>query len=95
VWIEIFSTPFWADAQILRNKRKCERAVLGSNRLTFFSVSIHLFMAGTEDPVRSLRAPIASLTISIVDIVVCGGGGGGEGVFCVDGLQEFCVSLLF
>ena len=43
-----------------------------SNRLTFFSVSIHLFMAMTEDPVRSLRAPIASLTICNVDIVLVG-----------------------
>ena len=28
---------------------------------TFFSVSIHLLMAGTEEPVRSFRATIASL----------------------------------
>lgn len=81
VCVEISSTPFWADAPILRKKakflvktRKCERPIKVSNRLTFFSVSIHLFMAGTEDPVRSLRAPIASLMISIVAIVV------GEGV---------------
>jgi dethiobiotin synthetase len=33
-------------------------------------------MAMTEDPVRSLRAPIASLTISKVDIVVVEGCGG-------------------
>ena len=37
--------------------------------LTFFSDSIHLLIAITEDPVRSLRAPMASLMISIVAIV--------------------------
>lgn len=30
--------------------------------LTFFSLSSHLLMAKTEEPVRSLRAAIASLT---------------------------------
>lgn len=39
-------------------------------RLTFFSLSIHLLMAGIEDPVRSLRAKIAAFTISIVAMVV-------------------------
>ena len=42
--------------------------------LTFFSDSIHLLMAMTEDPVRSLRAKIASITIWIVAIlIVCQG----------------------
>lgn len=34
-----------------------------SNQLTFFSVSSHLLMAIVEDPVRSLRARIASLMV--------------------------------
>jgi hypothetical protein len=38
--------------------------------LTFFSDSIHLLIAVTEDPVRSFRAPTASLMISRVAIVV-------------------------
>ena len=42
--------------------------------LTFFSDSIHLLMAMTEDPVRSLRAKIASVIIWIVAIlIVCQG----------------------
>ena len=42
--------------------------------LTFFSVSIHLVMAGTEDPVRSLRARIASLMRAMVAILMMGWG---------------------
>jgi hypothetical protein len=39
--------------------------------LTFFSVSIHLLMAMVDEPVRSLRATIASLTsvkVAMVDV---------------------------
>jgi hypothetical protein len=46
-----------------------------SIRLTFFSVSSHLVMAGIEDPVRSLRAMIASLMSTIVVMVDVDGGG--------------------
>jgi hypothetical protein len=37
-------------------------AVKLSNKLTFFSVIIHLVIAGMEEPVRSLSAKMASFT---------------------------------
>jgi hypothetical protein len=40
-----------------------------SSKLTFFSVTSHLVIAGTEEPVRSLRAKIASITSSSVVMV--------------------------
>ena len=40
-----------------------------SDSLTFFSDSIHLVMAGTLEPVRSLSAVMASLITKIVDMV--------------------------
>ena len=41
-----------------------------TNGRTFFSVSIHLLMACTEDPVRSFRARMASVITLIVVMVV-------------------------
>lgn len=41
------------------------------NLLTFFSDSIHLLIATTEDPERSLRAVIASMMILMVAILIC------------------------
>lgn len=41
-----------------------------STFLTFFSDSIHLLIATNEDPVRSLRAAMASLIMSRVAIVI-------------------------
>ena len=54
--------------------RKCEPAVEESNQLTFFSASIHLLMAGVEDPVRSFMARTASLMTARVAIVGIGDG---------------------
>ena len=50
--------------------RSDKRCSYSTNLRTFFSDSIHLLIAATEDPVRSFRAPIASLMIPIVAIVL-------------------------
>jgi hypothetical protein len=76
--VEKSPTPFWDDAEILP-KKTCfrfgpESVEKDSNQLTFFSLSIHLLIAGVEDPVRSLRARSASLMIARVAIVGIGDG---------------------
>ena len=50
------------------DEQKCERFVHDRKELTFFSDSIHLLIAWTEDPLRSFNSLIASLMISIVAI---------------------------
>jgi len=64
----------------LKGAKKLAKAVLtehllqsrreqASNQRTFFSLSIHLLIAMVDDPVRSLRAEIASLINAMVVMV--------------------------
>lgn len=54
------------------NTRKAELPQKRLVSLTFFSLSIHLLIAIVEDPLRSLRAKMASLMRAIVAMIVAG-----------------------
>lgn len=54
---------------ILDGSKRNQLSNKGSNRRTFFSLSIHLLMAIVEEPVRSFKARIASLINAIVVMV--------------------------
>jgi hypothetical protein len=70
-----------ATPKIAKKRKFCNLMVEGTSenvdyhtqscryRLTFFSLSIHLVMAGTLEPVRSFKAVIASLTSKMVAMV--------------------------
>lgn len=76
VWFGITSFPSISRRHLLGPKnhgfaenKKLLKPCVHKSRHTFFSLSIHLLIAITDDPVRSLRAPMASFMSFSVAIV--------------------------